>query len=130
MNDKRTWIYCRVAHPDTWALAAQQRSLERYAERQGLTVVGTTAEHASGLNYSRRGLAEVSAAAENGAIDFLLIKDLCRLGRNIEKTDEYLSWLKRHEVEIICEDGSIPQTSTEIFLELLKSHGMKLNIAR
>ena len=63
MNDKRTWIYCRVAHPDTWALAAQQRSLERYAERQGLTVVGTTAEHASGLNYSRRGLAEVSAAA-------------------------------------------------------------------
>ena len=46
MENKRTWIYCRVAHPDAHALAMQQSSLEAYAEANGFAVVGTTAEQA------------------------------------------------------------------------------------
>ena len=34
MENKRAWIYCRVAH----ALAAQQASLEAYAEAHGFIV--------------------------------------------------------------------------------------------
>ena len=130
MEHNRTWIYCRVAYPNAWELAVQQRSLEAYAEKQGLEIVGTTAEHASGLDFSRRGLAEVSEAVANGEIDFLLVKNLCRLGRSLEKTDRYLNWLKEHQVELICEDGSIPQTNMEILLELLQASGMKLNMAK
>ena len=60
MEKQRAWIYCRVAHPDAHALAVQQASLEAYAEVNGFEIVGTTAEQASGLDFSRRGLAEVS----------------------------------------------------------------------
>ena len=66
MENKRTWIYCRVAHPDAHALAMQQSSLEAYAEANGFAVVGTTAEQASGLDFSRQGLAEVSGAVADG----------------------------------------------------------------
>lgn len=55
MEHKRAWIYCRTAYPDACALAAQQASLEAYAEKQGFEIVGTTVEQASGLDLSRRG---------------------------------------------------------------------------
>ena len=55
MEHKRTWIYCRVAYPDAHALAVQQTSLEAFAGKQGFEIVGTTAEQASGLDFSRRG---------------------------------------------------------------------------
>ena len=60
MEHKRTWIYCRVAHPDARELASQQAALEAFAEQQGFEFAGTTAEQASGLDFSRRGLTEVS----------------------------------------------------------------------
>lgn len=60
MEHKRTWIYCRVAYPDARALASQQAALEAFAEKQGFEIAGTTAEQASGLDFSRRGLTEVS----------------------------------------------------------------------
>lgn len=48
MEHKRAWIYCRVAYPDTHALAVQQTTLEDYAEQQGFELVGTTAGTAAG----------------------------------------------------------------------------------
>ena len=55
MDNKRVWIYCRTAYPDTNALAVQQAHLEAFAEEQGFEIVGTTAEQASGLGFFRRG---------------------------------------------------------------------------
>ena len=55
MENKRAWIYCRVAYPDAHALAAQRANLEAYAEKQGFEIVGTTVEQASGMDFSRRG---------------------------------------------------------------------------
>ena len=130
MEHKRVWIYCRVAYPDAWALSVQQKSLEAYAKEQEFEIVGITAEQASGLDFSRRGLAEVSEAVASGEIDSLLVKDLCRLGRDREKTDQYLTWLKACQVELICADGSIPQTNMEILHELLKASGIKPNVAQ
>ena len=102
MEHKRTWIYCRVAYPDAHALAVQQASLETFAEKQGFEIVGTTAEQASGLDFSRRGLAEV-------------------------KTDAYLRWLEDRFVEVVCADGAVPQTATEILHELMKATGASLS---
>ena len=121
MKKQRAWIYCRVAHPDAHALAVQQASLEAYAEVNGFEIVGTTAEQASGLDFSRRGLAEVSNVVDAGEVDLLLVTDLSRLGRNVVKADAYLRWLEDRFVEVVCADGTIPQMITEILHELMKA---------
>ena len=122
MEHKRAWLYCRTAYPDAYALAIQQAQLEGFAEKQDFEIVGVTVEHASGLNFSRRGLAEVSSAVEAGGIDFLLVTNLSRLGRDLQKTDAYLRWLEDHFVDVVCADGTIPQTCVEILLALIKEH--------
>ncbi len=121
MEGKRVWIYCCVAYPDAHALAVQQASLEAYAEKHNLVVVGITAEHASGLDNSRRGLCEVFHAADTGKIDFLLVTDLSRLSRDSMIMDAYLRRLEDQFVEVICADGTVPQTQTEILLDLMKA---------
>ena len=121
MEKQRAWIYCRVAHPDAHALAVQQASLEAYAEVNGFEIVGTTAEQASGLDFSRRGLAEVSNVVDAGEVDLLLVTDLSRLGRNVVKADAYLRWLEDRFVEVVCADGTVPQTASEILHELMKA---------
>ncbi len=127
MGHKRAWIYCRVAYPDAFALAAQQADLEAYAEKQGFEVVGITVEQASGLDFSRRGLAEVSNAVDAGEVDLLLLTNLSRLGRDVTSVDAYLRWLEDQFVDVICADGTIPQTSTEILLALMKESGVSLD---
>ena len=127
MKKQRAWIYCRVAHPDAHALAVQQASLEAYAEANGLEIVGTTAEQASGLDISRRGLAEVSNAVDAGEVDLLLVTDLSRLGRNVVKADAYLRWLEDQFIEVVCADGTVPQTATEILHELVKASGVSMD---
>ena len=124
MEKKRAWIYCRVAYPDAHALAVQQASLEAYAEVHGFKIVGTTAEQASGLDLTRRGLAEVSDVVADGKIDLLLVENLSRLGRDVAKTDAYLRWLEDQFVEVVCADGSIPQTTVEILHELMNVSGI------
>ena len=130
MEHKRAWIYCRVAYPDAFALAAQQADLEAYAEKQGFEVVGITVEQASGMNLSRRGLAEVSGAVSAGEVDLLLVENLSRLGRDVTSVDAYLRWLEDQFVEVVCADGTIPQTSTEILLTLMKESGISLDRVR
>ena len=130
MEHKRTWIYCRVAYPDAHALAVQQASLETFAEKQGFEIVGTTAEQASGLDFSRRGLAEVSNAVDAGKVDLLLVANLSRLGRDVTGVDAYLRWLEDQFVEVVCADGTTPQTSTEILLALIKESGISLDRVR
>ena len=130
MENKRAWIYCRVAYPDAHALAVQQASLEAYAEVHGFEIVGTTAEQASGLDFSRRGLAEVSGAVVDGKIDFLLVANLSRLGRDVGKTDAYLHWLEDRFVEVVCADGVVPQTATEILHTLVKASGVSMDRVR
>ena len=130
MEHNRAWIYCRVAHPDTVALAAQQAYMEAYGEKQGFEIVGITAEQASGLDFSRRGLAEVSGAVAAGEADLLLVANLSRLGRDVTGVDAYLRWLEDQFVEVVCADGTTPQTSTEILLAMMKESGISLNKVR
>ena len=126
MEHKRTWIYCRVAYPDAHALASQQAALEAFAEKQGFEIAGTTAEQAGRLDFSRRGLTEVSNAVDAGEVDLLLVANLSRLGRDVLKTDAYLRWLEDRLVEVVCADGMVPQTATEILPELMKASVAKL----
>ncbi len=40
--------------------------------------------------------------------------DLARLGRDMEKVDSYLRWLEDRFVDVICADGTVPQTSMDL----------------
>lgn len=104
--------------------------MEAFAEKQGFEIIGITAEHASGLDLSRRGLAEVSSAVDAGGIDLLLVANLSRLGRDVGKVDSYLHWLADHFVDVVCADGTVPQTSTEILHELMKASGVSLSVEK
>ena len=102
----------------------QQAHLKAFAEKRGFDVVGITAEHASGLDFARRGLAEVSSAVDAGGVDLLLVANLSRLGRDMGKVDSYLRWLEDRFVDVVCADGTVPQTSTEILHQLMKASGV------
>lgn len=122
MSIKRVWIYCRTAHPDMVCLAMQERYMISYAEGQGFTIAGITSEHGSGLDFSRAGLKAVSNAIEEGKADALLVKDLSRLGRDMEEMDAYLHWLKKHNAEVICADGTVPTLHTDLLHSLMEKY--------
>lgn len=122
MNRKRAWVYCRVARPDPDALESQRLHLLDYADRQGLSIVGVTAENGSGLDYSRIGLCDVLVAAEDGLIDVVLVQKLSRLGRDVIKTDGCIHWLRQRDVDVVCADGTVPQTSSDILAHLVSAY--------
>lgn len=92
MEQKRAWIYCRVAHdgPDSMeSLTAQRQTLVAYARENNLEIVGFSDDIGSGLIMDRPGLKAFHAAAVNGEVDMLLIHSLTRLGRDMEKITKY-----------------------------------------
>ena len=97
-----------------------------YAKAHGLLIAGVTSEHGSGLDFSRDGIKAVSHAIEMGEADALLVKELSRLGRDVEETDVYLHWLKKHNVTLICADGTVPQTYADVLHRLIGKFGHSL----
>lgn len=122
MNSKRVWIYCRTAHPDADFLEAQERYMIDFAKRHGFTIAGITSEHGSGLDFSRKGLKVVSNAIENRKADAILVKDVSRLGRDLEEVDVYLNWLKKRHVEVVCADGTVPLLYTDLLHSLMEKY--------
>ena len=126
MKCKRVWIYCRTADPDAVSLAVQEQYMIDYAKAHGFLIAGVTSEHGSGLDFSRDGIKAVSHAIEMGEADALLVKELSRLGRDVEETDVYLHWLKKHNVTLICADGTVPQTYADVLHRLIGEFGHSL----
>lgn len=93
MEKNRTWLYCRVAHngPDSEdVLAAQHYILEAYAKEHSLEVVGSSQDIGSGLTFDHRpGLLDFHTAAVDGEVDILLLADLARLIRDLNRAVQY-----------------------------------------
>ena len=87
----RAWIYCRTAEPNAFALKIQQEELCH--------------RHEAGTTMTRPGLAEITNAALQGKMDILLVLNASRLGRDIWNTLEYVGWLEKHKVEVVCLNG-------------------------
>ena len=107
MEQKKAWIYCRVAHngPDSEAiLAAQRNGLEAYAKEHDFEIVGTSSDMGSGLTMDRLGLLEFHATAEDGEVDVLLIRSLTRLGRDMDKVTKYWHLLRDLGVSVHTAD--------------------------
>ena len=69
MEQKKAWIYCRVAHngPDSAEILERQRHrLESYAKEHGFEIVGVSSDIGCGLTMDRPGLLDFHAAAEDG----------------------------------------------------------------
>lgn len=92
MEQKRAWIYCRVAHNgpgSAEALNMQRLRLESSAKEHGFEIVGSSSDMGSGLTFDRPGLLGFHAAAEDGKVDVLLLHSLTRLGRDTSEVRKY-----------------------------------------
>ncbi len=107
MEQKKAWIYCRVAHngPDSAeVLAAQRNRLETYAKEHDFEIVGISSDIGSGLTMDRPGLLDFHAAAEDGNTDILLIHSLTRLDRDVDKVTKYWHLLRNLGVSVHTAD--------------------------
>ena len=107
MEQKKAWIYCRVAHnePDSAEVLERQRHrLESYAKEHGFEIVGVSSDIGSGLTMDRPGLLDFHAAAESGTTDVLLVLKLSRLGRDVDKVTKYWNLLRDLGVSVHTAD--------------------------
>ena len=107
MEQKKAWIYCRVAHngPDSAEILERQRHrLESYAKEHGFEIVGVSSDIGSGLTMDRSGLLNFHAAAGDGDTDILLIHSLTRLGRDVDKVTKYWHLLRDLGVSVHTAD--------------------------
>ena len=107
MEQKKAWIYCRVAHnePDSAEVLERQRHrLESYAKEHGFEIVGVSSDIGSGLTMDRPGLLDFHAAAEDGNTDILLIHSLTRLDRDVDKVTKYWHLLRNLGVSVHTAD--------------------------
>ena len=103
----RVWIYCRTAEPNAFALRTQQEELTAFAKDNHYEIVGCTAKQETGTTMVRPGLAEITNAALRGEMDILLVLNATRLGRDIWNTLEYVGWLRKHNVKVVCLNGEL-----------------------
>jgi DNA invertase Pin-like site-specific DNA recombinase len=91
MDTKQAWIYCRIDAPEDvhGALKGQYERLETYASQMGLTVVGSSQDLGSGLQFDRLGLQSALEAAENGDFQISLVDSVSRIGRDATKVQEF-----------------------------------------
>ena len=89
----RAFLYCRVAHDDSFALEHQRFLLQLYAKQAGYTIIDATDEYGSGLTLDR---------PVAGRVDAVLVHNLTRIGREWGMTQRYIDPLTRHKVKLLC----------------------------
>ena len=117
MRNMKVWVYSRLSNDDDRemnSLLNQQEICRAFAERQGHQVIGQSSDdNASGMNFSRRGLDELTAAVDAGRLDAVLVKDLSRLGRHRTQTALFIDYLRERGVRVISVTEGLDTTSDE-----------------
>lgn len=113
----RVWIYSRLSNDDDCemnSLLNQQEICRAFAERQGHQIIGLSSDdNVSGMNFSRRGLNELTAAVDAGRLDAVLVKDLSRLGRHRTQTALFIDYLRERGVRVISVTEGLDTASDE-----------------
>lgn len=113
----RVWIYSRLSNDDDCemnSLLNQQEICRAFAERQGYQLIGQSSDdNVSGMNFSRLGLDELTAAVDAGRLDAVLVKDLSRLGRHRTQTALFIDYLREREVRVISVTEGLDTASDE-----------------
>ena len=117
MRSMKVWVYSRLSNDDDRemnSLLNQQEICRAFAERQGHQVIGQSSDdNASGMNFSRRGLDELTAAVDAGRLDAVLVKDLSRLGRHRTQTALFIDYLRERGVRVISVTEGLDTASDE-----------------
>lgn len=116
----KAWIYCRVAHPDLFALESQEARLVMYAKQHGLSITGVISEMGKGISLHREGLEKVTHALETGQAKTLLVCNLSRICRRSKDMEAYLDRLEHQKITLICTDGTEPNPYRTIYRSLTK----------
>lgn len=113
----RVWIYSRLSNDDDRemnSLLNQQEICRAFAERQRHQIIGLSSDdNVSGMNFSRRGLNELTAAVDAGRLDAVLVKDLSRLGRHRTQTALFIDYLRERGVRVISVTEGLDTASDE-----------------
>lgn len=117
MRSMKVWVYSRLSNDDDRemnSLLNQQKICRAFAERRGHQVIGQSSDdNASGMNFSRRGLDELTAAVDAGRLDAVLVKDLSRLGRHRTQTALFIDYLRERGVRVISVTEGLDTASEE-----------------
>ena len=101
----RVWIYTRLSNdddPERDSLQNQERICREFAAQRGDQIVGQSSDNnISGMNFSRRGLSQLTAAVEDGRLDGVVVKDISRLGRHRTQTALFIDYLRERGVRVI-----------------------------
>ena len=101
----RVWIYTRLSNdddPERDSLQNQERICREFAAQRGDQIVGQSADdNISGMNFSRRGLSQLTAAVEDSRLDGVVVKDISRLGRHRTQTALFIDYLRERGVRVI-----------------------------
>ena len=101
----RVWIYTRLSNdddPERDSLQNQERICREFAVQRGDHIAGLSSDdNISGMNFSRRGLSQLTAAVETGRVDGVLVKDLSRLGRHRTQTALFIDYLRERGVRVV-----------------------------
>jgi site-specific DNA recombinase len=104
-NGKRAWIYYRLSRDEDKemnSLTNQKGIIQDYAVKNGYRIVGESFDdNISGMHFNREGVDEVRAAALDGLIDVVLVKDMSRLGRHRLETPLFIEMLRKENVKVI-----------------------------
>ena len=65
------------------------------------------------MNFSRRGLDELTAVVDAGRLDAVLVKDLSRLGRHRTQTALFIDYLRERGVRVISVTEGLDTASEE-----------------
>jgi len=107
-EQKRAWLYSRVAHDDGVVLAAQENFLRRWAVENGYAIVGQTAEAGSGIHPDRPGLSAVMQVVREKRMDVIIVKELGRLTRLYMDMPRYIRMFQANDVALVSiDDGSL-----------------------
>ena len=101
----RVWLYGRLSNDDDApmnSLENQMEILRAYAAEKRYRIVGESwDDNVSGMRFDRKGLEQVSQAAEAGKLDAVIVKDLSRLGRHRTQTALFIDYLRGCGVAVL-----------------------------
>ena len=105
---RNAWIYCRVASNEHNSIEMQRDRLIRFANERGFNMAGISQDIGSGLDFSRKGLAETKKAVCSKNADVVLVFNVSRIGRDTLKTTAYMKELNTLGAEFLSPtDGTI-----------------------
>jgi len=101
---KRCAVLVRISRPgqSEYSIPYQLEKLRKFSIKKGFEIITEVIEEESGKNLARDGVWEIISLAKKGAIDYVLVVEIDRLGRNAISTITVAGLLFMMGVRIIA----------------------------